>query len=65
MSTIPPVNITEPCPPTPESRIDLNDPTLSFQPGPQPSVLSDYLFLREIFRRIGTLNPTFSLLVRI
>ncbi|KAH0693444.1 hypothetical protein KY285_020541 [Solanum tuberosum] len=44
MSTIPLINITEANRPTPQSPIDLNNPTPSFQPGPQLSVLSDCFF---------------------
>ncbi|KAH0642240.1 hypothetical protein KY290_033836 [Solanum tuberosum] len=44
VSTNPPVNISEPSPPTLDLPIDLNDLAPSSQPGPPPSVLSDYLF---------------------
>ncbi|KAG5609883.1 hypothetical protein H5410_021164 [Solanum commersonii] len=44
MLTISPVNIAEANPLTPQSPIDLNNPTPSHQPGPYSSMLSDHLF---------------------
>ncbi|KAH0782305.1 hypothetical protein KY290_001903 [Solanum tuberosum] len=44
MTTIPSVPITKTSHSTPQSHIDLNNPTPLFQPGPQLSVLSDCLF---------------------
>ncbi|KAH0747442.1 hypothetical protein KY285_009099 [Solanum tuberosum] len=50
MSTIHPVDIPELCPPTLESPLDLNDPAHSSQPGPPPSVLSDFLFEADLLK---------------
>ncbi|KAG5576058.1 hypothetical protein H5410_056192 [Solanum commersonii] len=50
MSTIHPVDTPESSPPTLESPLDLNDPTPSSQPGPSPSVLSDFLFEADLLK---------------